>query len=448
MVEKDIKAEDKLEVVLIPYRQKPEEYSATLPRDSKTAQILPYQTQNLVDLYTLGHKVRHGHFGTIYLSTEKSIGKSYSYKSIPKRKLLYTEDYKDVLRKIQVMKHLSEQPHVVKIRGSYEDDVHVHLVMELCEGGELLDRIVRRGHYSEREVSKLMKTIVGVVVACHSLGVMYRDLKPNNFLSDNNKEDVAHKAVDFGLFLFYKSGQIFFDVVGSPYYVAPEVLCKHYGPEADVWSAGVILYILLRGMPLFWADLIRKMLDRDPKKRLTTRDLLYDIAPDKPLHCAVLSRLKKFFAMNKIKKMALHFIAERLAEEEIGALKEWFKMMDTDNNGTITFEELKNSLKEVKHELMDIEIKDLMDAADVDNSETMDYGECLATTLHLNKLEREENLVLAFSVFDKDDSGYITKYLDEMIKEIDQDDDRQIDYGGVCSNDEEGQWRNEEENNE
>lgn len=97
---------------------------------------------------------------------------------------------------------------MVKIRGSYEDDVHMHLVMELCEGGELLDRIVRRGHYSEREVAKLMKTIVGVVVACHSLGVMYRDLKPNNFLSDNNKEDVAHKAVDFGLFLFYKSGSL------------------------------------------------------------------------------------------------------------------------------------------------------------------------------------------------------------------------------------------------
>ncbi|KAF3967423.1 hypothetical protein CMV_008579 [Castanea mollissima] len=315
--------------------------SAPPPRDSKRKWVLPYQTKNLRDLYTLGRKLGQGQFGITFLCTEKSTGNKYACKSIPKRKLLYAEDYDDVLREIQIMHHLSEHPNVVRIRGTYEDIVAVYLVMELCEGGELFDRIVKKGHYSEREAAKLIKTIVEVVQTCHSLGVMHRDLKPENFLFHSVDEDAALKATDFGLSVFYRPGQTFSAVVGSPFYVAPEVLRKHYGPEIDIWSAGVILYILLSGVPPFWAEtekgifreilqgkldfhsdpwpvisesakeLIRKMLDRNPKQRPKAHEVLChpwiadDNAPDKPIDSAVLSRLKKFSAMNKLKKMAL-----------------------------------------------------------------------------------------------------------------------------------------------
>ncbi|KAM1121045.1 hypothetical protein TB2_002661 [Malus domestica] len=443
--------------------------------------VLPYETPRLRDHYLMGKKLGQGQFGTTYLCTHKPTGAQFACKSIPKRKLLCQEDYDDVWREIQIMHHLSEHPTVVQIKGTYEDSVFVHLVMELCAGGELFDRIVRKGHYSEREAAKLIKTIVGVVEGCHSLGVMHRDLKPENFLFDTPSDDATLKATDFGLSVFYKPGQVFQDVVGSPYYVAPEVLNKIYGPEADVWSAGVILYILLSGVPPFWAeteagifrqilhgkidfesepwpnisksakDLMYKMLERNPKKRISAHEVLCHpwivddrVAPDKPLDSAVLSRLKQFSAMNKLKKMALRVIAERLSEEEIGGLKELFKMIDTDNSGTITFEELKEGLKKVGSELMESEIKSLMEAADIDNSGTIDYGEFLAATLHLNKMEREENLIAAFSFFDKDGSGYITVdelqqackefglgdvHLDEIVKEIDEDNDGRIDYG-------------------
>lgn len=215
--------------------------------------VLGHRTANVRDFYNLGPKLGQGQFGTTYLCTEIATGIEFACKSISKRKLITKEDMEDVRREIQIMHHLSGHKNVVKIKGAYEDTLYVHIIMEVCAGGELFDRIIQRGHYSERKAAELTKIIVGVVEACHSLGVMHRDLKPENFLLANKDDDLSLKAIDFGLSVFFKPGQVFTDVVGSPYYVAPEVLCKHYGPEADVWTAGVILYILLSGVPPFWA---------------------------------------------------------------------------------------------------------------------------------------------------------------------------------------------------
>ncbi|GMP26730.1 hypothetical protein CsSME_00003046 [Camellia sinensis var. sinensis] len=180
------------------------------PPPSKPIWVLPYKTQSLQNLYTIGKKLGQGQFGTTHLCTEKSTGINYACKSIPKKKLICKEDYDDVWREIQIMHHLSEHANVVRIKGTYEDRLYVHIVMELCAGGELFDRIVQKGHYSEREAAKLIKTIVGVVEACHSLGVMHRDLKPENFLFLSTDEDAALKATDFGLSVFYKPGNFFF----------------------------------------------------------------------------------------------------------------------------------------------------------------------------------------------------------------------------------------------
>ncbi|XP_047340831.1 calcium-dependent protein kinase 1-like [Impatiens glandulifera] len=446
----------------------------------RTGSVLQKKTGNLKEFYRIGKKLGQGQFGTTFLCVEKVSGKEYACKSIAKRKLLTDEDVEDVRREIQIMHHLAGNPNVISFKGAYEDAVAVHLVMEICAGGELFDRIIKRGHYTERKAAELTRTIVGVVEACHSLGVMHRDLKPENFLFVDQKEDSLLKTIDFGLSIFFKPGEKFSDVVGSPYYVAPEVLRKRYGSEADVWSAGVIVYILLSGVPPFWAekeqgifeqvlngdldfssdpwpsisedakDLVKKMLVRDPRRRITAHEVLCHpwvqvdgVAPDQPLDFAVLSRLKQFSALNKLKKIVLRVIAENLSEEEIAGLKEMFKMIDTDNSGHITFEELKDGMKRVGANLNESEIYDLMKAADIDNSGTIDYGEFIAAMLHLNKIEREDNLFAAFNYFDKDGSGYITAdelqqaceefgitdvRLEEMIQDVDQDNDGRIDY--------------------
>lgn len=138
------------------------------------------------------------------------------------------------------MHHLSEHPNVVRIKGAYEDAVFVHLVMELCAGGELFDRIVQKGHYTERKAVCLIKTIVGVVEGCHSLGVMHRDLKPENFLfSSADEEDTTLKATDFGLSIFYKPGEclICFDALFSLF----KCFCFHRG----FMDCGRILFLCL-----------------------------------------------------------------------------------------------------------------------------------------------------------------------------------------------------------
>ncbi|KAF3539588.1 hypothetical protein F2Q69_00019035 [Brassica cretica] len=157
-----------------------------------------------------------------------------------------------------------------------------------------------------------------------------------------------------------------------------------------------------------------------------------------------MSRLKQFKAMNNFKKVALRVIAGCLSEEEIMGLKEMFKGMDTDDSGTITLEELRQGLAKQGTRLSEYEVQQLMEAADADGNGTIDYGEFIAATMHINRLDREEHLYSAFQHFDKDNSGYITmeeleqalrefgmndgRDIKEIISEVDGDNDGRINY--------------------
>ena len=186
--------------------KKPKHMKRVTSAGLRTESVLQRKTENFKEFYSLGRKLGQGQFGTTFLCVEKSTGKEFACKSIAKRKLLTDEDVEDVRREIQIMHHLSGHQNVISIKGAYEDVMAVHLVMECCAGGELFDRIIQRGHYTERKAAELTKTIVGVVEACHSLGVMHRDLKPENFLFVSKDEDSLLKTIDFGLSIFFKPG--------------------------------------------------------------------------------------------------------------------------------------------------------------------------------------------------------------------------------------------------
>ncbi|CAL9115883.1 unnamed protein product [Musa acuminata subsp. burmannicoides] len=431
--------------------------------------------------YLLGAELGRGEFGVTRRCTDNETGEALACKIISKRKIRSMEDMVDVRREVEIMKTLSEHPNIVSLREAYEDGESVYLIMEVCEGGELFDRIVAKGHYSERAAANVAKTIVEVVQLCHKHGVIHRDLKPENFLFANNSEDSPLKAIDFGLSVFFKPGQRFTEVVGSPYYIAPEVLKRSYGPEVDVWSAGVILYILLCGVPPFWAendegiiqsilnssidferepwpkisrnakDLVQLMLDPNPSTRLTAQQVLdhpwlqhANKAPNVSLGETVRTRLQQFSVMNRFKKKALRVVAEQLPIEEVANIKKIFYMMDKDKNGTLTLEELKEGLHIIGNPVPEPDVKMLLEAADVDGNGTLDCEEFMTVSVHLKKISSEEQLTKAFNYFDKDGSGYIEmdelrealvegdapteQVIWEIISDVDTDKDGRISY--------------------
>lgn len=413
---------------------------------------------NIKERYNLGRELGRGEFGITYLCTDVESGEKFACKSISKKKLKTAVDIEDVRREVEIMKHMPKHPNIVSLKDTYEDDNAVHIVMELCEGGELFDRIVARGHYTERAAAVVMKTIVEVVQVCHQHGVMHRDLKPENFLFANKKETSPVKAIDFGLSIFFKPGERFNEIVGSPYYMAPEVLKRNYGPEIDIWSAGVILYILLCGVPPFWAeteqgvaqaiirsvvefkrdpwpkvsdsakDLVKKMLDPDPSRRLKVHEVLEHPwlqnatkAPNVFLGETVKARLKQFSVMNKLKKRALRVVAEHLSVEEVAGIKEAFDTMDSGKKDKINLEEFKTGLHKLGHQIPDADVHILMEAADVDGDGTLNYGEFVAVTVHLRKMANDEHLHKAFTFFDRNESGYIER--EELREALSDDDD-------------------------
>ncbi|KAE8725490.1 Calcium-dependent protein kinase isoform 2 [Hibiscus syriacus] len=275
---------------------------------------------------------------------------------------------------------LSGQPNIVEFKGAYEDKLSVHLVMELCAG------------------------------------VMHRDLKPENFLLSSKGENALLKATDFGLSVFIEeeTEKGIFDAI----------LEGEIDFESEPWPS----------ISDSAKDLVRRMLTQDPKKRITSTQVLEHPwireggnASDKPLDSAVLSRMKQFRRMNKLKQLALKVIAENLSSEEIQGLKQMFANIDTDNSGTITYEELKTGLARLGSKLTETEVQQLMEAADVDGNGSIDYIEFITATMHRHRLEREEHLYKAFQHFDKDNSGYITRdELEAAMKEYGMGDDDTI----------------------
>ncbi|EOA30208.1 hypothetical protein CARUB_v10013325mg [Capsella rubella] len=404
--------------------------------------------------YTIGKLLGHGQFGYTYVATDKKTGDRVAVKKIDKAKMTIPIAVEDVKREVKILQALTGHENVVRFYNAFEDKNSVYIVMELCEGGELLDRILARkdSRYSEKDAAVVVRQMLKVAAECHLRGLVHRDMKPENFLFKSTDEDSALKATDFGLSDFIKPGKKFHDIVGSAYYVAPEVLKRRSGPESDVWSIGVISYILLCGRRPFWdktedgifkevlknkpdfrrkpwptisnsaKDFVKKLLVKDPRARLTAAQALSHPwvreggdASEIPIDISVLNNMRQFVKFSRLKQFALRALATTLDEEELADLRDQFDAIDVDKNGAISLEEMRQALaKDHPWKLKDARVAEILQAIDSNTDGFVDFSEFVAAALHVNQLEEhdsekwQQRSRAAFEKFDIDGDGYIT----------------------------------------
>lgn len=251
--------------------------------------------------YEIKEVLGTGAFATVKRAVKKSDKSEYAIKIIDKAKLNKEElavihDEVDIMQKVN-------HPNCVKMYELYDTKKKLYMVLEILRGGELFDRIVKRRFFSESQAAGVIQSVVQAISYLHKIGVVHRDLKPENLLYATKEDDSIIKLTDFGLAKFTKVKMA--TACGTPGYVAPEILSgKPYGPEVDLWSIGVILYILLCGFPPFfdentpnlyraikagrfdfpspyWDDisdpaknLITRLLTVDPRQRATSEQVL------------------------------------------------------------------------------------------------------------------------------------------------------------------------------
>lgn len=200
----------------------------------------------VTDHYDVRALLGRGSYAVTRVAVERSTGRHWAVKSIGKDGLT-PDERRRVRREASVLYHLSGHPNVVKLQEAYEDERHVHLVMELCSGGGVVDRILGKGAYTERAAAALIRSLLGAVAYAHDMGVMHRDIKIDNCMLLDSSEDAPLKLCDWGYASFMAPGRKLRKLCGTVSYLAPEVIAGCYDERADVWSCGVVLYALLSG---------------------------------------------------------------------------------------------------------------------------------------------------------------------------------------------------------
>ncbi|XVF45180.1 hypothetical protein PTKIN_Ptkin02bG0184300 [Pterospermum kingtungense] len=408
----------------------------------------------------VGEEVGRGHFGYTCSAKFKKgelKGQQVAVKVIPKSKMTTAIAVEDVRREVKILRALTGHNNLVKFYDAFEDHDHVYIVMELCEGGELLDRILARGgKYSEDDAKAVMVQILNVVAFCHLQGVVHRDLKPENFLYTSKEDNSLLKAIDFGLSDFVRPDERLNDIVGSAYYVAPEVLHRSYSTEADVWSIGVIAYILLCGSRPFWArtesgifravlkadpnfnevpwpslsleakDFVKRLLNKDPRKRMSAAQALShpwiqnhnDVKV--PLDILIFRLMKAYMRSSALRKAALKALSKTLTVDELFYLREQFALLEP-KNGSITLENIKTALmKNATDAMKESHIPDFLFSLNALQYRRVDFEEFCAAAISVHQLEAldgwEQHARCAYELFDKDGNRVIV--IEELASEL------------------------------
>mmetsp|Transcript_38017 Transcript_38017/g.88888 ORF Transcript_38017/g.88888 Transcript_38017/m.88888 type:complete len:572 (+) Transcript_38017:128-1843(+) len=388
-----------------------------------------------------------GRYSEVYTAVNKETQAERAVKTVHKKGI----DRSWWEAEIRAMKML-DHPNIVRLFEAYEDPQEVHMVMQMCAGGELFDRLISEENFTEMQSIGIMKQVFMATSYMHRMGVCHRDIRPENimFLSPGRVETGVVKIIDFGSARPFEAGTEFekgrlFDEL--TFYCAPERLRGSYTYTCDLWSLGATMYHVICGYPPFVGEtdaetmslivrgqlafpyenwdyvspgaklLVTGLLTKEPDRRYSAEEAVNNVwsqggIPSENVGrqlTAAQANMKAYRGQNRLKKAALASIAGRLAPEDVASLRACFKALDTNNDGSISFHELKAQVYDLgKHDIGD-DMARLLEEVDVDGSKRIDYTEFLASCMEKKRYKDEKVCWNAFRVFDADNNGTINK---------------------------------------
>lgn len=454
---------------------------------SKGQFILSDDKRDIKSDYTFGRKLGEpGGYGYAQQVTNIKTGKVHAVKVINKARFQRHKSADGLEMFRREMKIMSEMRHPNLVHGidSYEDDKNLYFVMELCAGGELFDRIQalqeKKQHYSESAAALVVKQILLGLQHMHKNNIMHCDLKPDNFLFDSKDEDATLKICDFGMSRYVKRREYMHQLCGTTFYMAPEVVRGRYTYHCDLWSVGIVVFILLCGFPPFFGDddnlirakikhgftpevkegygpwfpahitlsaqakdFISKLLEYDPAVRLSSTEALEHAwingsASKDPIVGSVLRSLGSFQKDCAFKAAILDVMADSFSDAELKEFTESFRQYDVDGDGFITIDELKSQSDSKQNTAL----QTILTTIDVDGDGRISYDELVRACIQKKLLAKEERIYNVFSQLDQNGDGVLTEQeiqdalMDDpdlegarkMLSEIDKDGDGKVDY--------------------
>jgi len=421
--------------------------------------ILDHRTDSIFNKYDLGEQIgQPGQFGRARKCIRKSDGEQFAAKVIGKTRFRYKADcelvFQDLRDEIAILKAL-DHPNIVKLVEVFEDRKNLYLIMELCTGGELYDRIVESAeqHYGEEQAMKVVRQILEATQYFHKMRIIHNDLKPDNFLFD---KDDNLKVIDFGMSKRLPRMKFLHDLVGTPYYTAPEVIDGNYGTSADIWSIGVVVYVMLFGYPPFYVDpgdnahleheeiyrqiregftpkvkegygawfpdfipvsdaardFVAKCLKLHPKDRITAHEALSHPwmngkhAKGK-LPGIVKDAFGSFHKTCAFSTAVCITFMDWLRKDEIEAARNAFVDMDENGDGLITLDEFKHAMQK-STDMDDHKMEEMFASCDINGDHVIKYKELVTALTHEHIRANDERLHEAFSELDVDDDGTIS----------------------------------------
>lgn len=429
---------------------------------------------NIHAVYKLTTEIGAGAYSKVYEAIHKQTTVHRAVKVIPKN-IMLAEAKAHFINEFNILKR-TDHPNIVTLYEYFEDDRNFYLVQELCVGGELFSKLLERGKgFSEARAAGYIKQILSAVHHCHSLSIIHRDLKPENLLFETKHPNSMVKIIDFGLSCLADHSSKLREVAGTTCYMAPEVFGGQYNEKCDVWSVGVILFILLSAKMPFWGEtdkelvgaimqgrfnmdgpewteisqapkaLIMEMLKVDPVERPSAEQCFSNgwvHTSDERLKPRLLSHaienMRNFRAETKLKRAVLVFIVSQLiSKPELQELNQVFIFLDTTGDGRLGPKELQAGLSRATGTSLTLaEAESIIKEVDTNNNGFIDYSEFIMSAMPKATLLSKDRLKQAFLKFDPDQDGRISKnelktllmFNCDFVSEVDENGDGVIDF--------------------